>query len=334
MPAKTEAHDRLGGETAVMAMMCALAVLLSLPAEAPDADALTQAFAIYQRLLCTEGIKVVLEDLQIAKDPPDPKFTEVTLPSPTLVRSITLRCPKRIARRDCDALKAALLRYRNALTTTAAAGTGAAITLNRFSGAGQAGSVPGAVLQSAAAKGYAGELALALAAQQAAERSLAAALRRTRLDLRLNARNVQSVVKKLGSPNGLPQSIVSRLVADGATTSAAELSQTLKEALQGLPKTLVLSKVLGAAHPTAALRELNRTLTPPELAVLVRGLTNQGAVSTAAGDMLINDLRQAVTALTPEARTPAVDQFVKDAGSQVTGPAAKLLTIAGGALAG
>ena len=49
--------------------------------------------------------------------------------------------------------------------------------------------------------------------------------------------------------------------------------------------------------------------------------------------MLINDLRQAVTALTPEARKPAVDQFVKDAGSQVTGPAATLLTVAGAARA-
>jgi hypothetical protein len=70
------------------------------------------------------------------------------------------------------------------------------------------------------------------------------------------------------------------------------------------------------------------------LAVLVRGLTSQAAVSTAAGEMLINDLRHAVTALTPEARTPAIDQFVKDGGSQVTGPAATLLTVAGGALGG
>jgi hypothetical protein len=274
----------------------------------------------------------VLDNLKVIKDPPDPKFTEVTLPSATHVTSIALRCLKRIARRDCDALRAGLVRYRNALATTAAAASGVAITLERFSGAGQAGSGPGAVLQAAAEKGYAGELASALTAQQAAGRTLAAALRKTRLDKRLNARTLQSLVKKLGSPNGIPPSIVSRLVADGATSGAAELSQTLKSALQGLPKTLALSSALGAGRSTAALTELYKTLTPQELAALVRGLTSQGAVSSPAGEMLINDLRQAVTALTPEARTPAIDQFVKDAGSQVTGPAGTLLTVAGAAL--
>jgi hypothetical protein len=316
-----------------MAMICAFAILVSPAGEGASTDDMTVAFVAYLKLMCQGAITMVLGDSQIAKDPPDSKFTEVTLPSPALVRLVTLRCPKRITRRDCEALKAAVLRYRNAQTTTATAATGIAITLNRLSGAGQAGSGPGAVLQSAAAKGYAGELASALVAQQAAERTLAAALRKTRVDVRLNARNVQAVVKKLGSPNGVPPSIVSRLVADGVTSGAAELSQTLKSALQGLPKTLALSRVLGVARPTAALRELHRTLTPPELAVLVRGLTSQGAVSTAAGDMLINDLRQAVNALTPETRTPAVDQFVKDAGGQVTGPAATLLTVAGAALA-
>lgn len=284
--------------------------------------------------LCQTFIYIVLGELKIAQDPPDPKFMEVTLPAATLARSITIRCPKRVARRDCEALKAATLRYRNALATTAAAATGSGITLERYSGAAQAGSAPGAVLQAAAEKAYAGELASALAAQQAAGGTLAAVLRKTRLDVRLNARDLQSVTKKLGSPNGLPQSFVSQLVAAGLTSGAAELSQTLKSALQGLPKTLVPSSTLGGTRSTAALTQLYRTLTFPELAALVRGLTDQGGVSTAARDTLINDLRQGVTAPTPEARTPAVDQFVKDAGSQVTGPAATLLMVAGAALTG
>jgi hypothetical protein len=314
-----------------MAVVCSLAIVAPV-SEDPDAGYFEQALTNRLRAACQVMIVLVLYEKVMVEDPPDPKFTEVALPSPTLTRSIALRCPKRVARRDCEALKAALLRYRNALATATAAATGTAISLNRFSGAGQAGSAPGAVLQSAAAKAYAGELALAVAAQQAPKRTLAAVLRKMRLELRLNARDVQSVVKKLGSPNGIPPSVVSRLVADGATTSAAALSQTLKNLLQGLPKTMALTRLLGAARSTAALTKLHKTLTFPELAALVRGLTDQGAVSTAARDMLINDLRQGVTALTPEARTPAVDQFIKDAGSQVTGPAATLLTVAGAAL--
>jgi hypothetical protein len=316
-----------------MAFFCAIVLLL--PDAVDDELKFTEHKKTYTyRDLCQGAMELVLEGLKIANDPPDPNFAQVALPSPRLVRSIAIRCPKRIARRDCSALTAAFLRYRNALATTATAATGAAITLERFSGASQAGSGPGALLQAAAEKAYSGELASALAAQQAAGRTLAAALRKTRLDLRLNARALQSLTKKLGSSNGIPPSIVSQLVADGATSGAAELSQTLKSALQGLPKTLSLSSTLGAGVSTAALTELYRTLTPQELAVLVRGLTSQGAVSSAAGEMLINDLRQAVTAATPEARTPAVDQFIKDAGSQVTGPAATLLTFAGGALTG
>jgi hypothetical protein len=320
--AAAEARENLPDETRAMAVSCGLLVS---PAT-PDLRFVLR--------LCQIAIVLVLADLRIANDPPDPNFTQVALPSPTLLRSIAYRCPKRVARRDCEALKAAFLRYRNALATSAAAATGVAITLERFSGAGQAGSGAGAILQAAGEKGYAGELAAALAAQQAAGRTFAATLRKRHLDLRLNARDLQSVVKKLGSANGIPQSIVSQLVAAGVTSGAAELSQTLKSALQGLPKTLALSSTLGATRSTAALTQLYRTLTFPELAALVRGLTDQGAVSTAARDTLINDLRQGVTAPTPEARAPAVAQFVKDAGSQVTGPAATLLTVAGGALTG
>ena len=114
----------------------------------------------------------------------------------------------------------------------------------------------------------------------------------------------------------------------------ANSGKPLSAQLEGLPKTVSLTGALGAGLPTAALTQLYRTLTLPELAALVRALTGQGAVSSAAGQTLIDYLRKAALASTPEARAAALAQFVKDAGSLVTGPASKLLTVAGGALTG
>ncbi len=285
------------------------------------------------RLLCNVAIEELVAQYQVFKDPPDPGYTQVALPSPAHVGSVGVSCPKRLSRHDCAGLKADVLRYVNALATSAAAATGAATTLDRYSGADGDGADAAELLQAVAEKAYAGELAAALAAEQKAGGTLAFTLRRTHLDRRLQAPALKSLATKLGSPKGVPQSIVSRLVADGVTSDATELSQTLKSVLQGLPD-LPLSSALGAGFSNASLTTLYRTLTAPELAVLVHGLTGQGAVSSAAGDTLITDLRQAALAPTPAARAPLLARFGADAGSKVTGPAATLLTVAAEALAG
>ncbi len=280
-------------------------------------------------LLCRLMIVIVLAESKIVRDPPDPKVMEVTLPAPTLLRAVTVRCPKRVARRTCAALTAPVLSFINAVATAGAAATGAATTLERLGGAATAGSAPGAVLQSAAAKAYARELASTIAKRQAAGRILAAVLRKTRLDGPTSSRDLQAITKKLGSADGLPASFVVQLVTAGLTTGTAQLSQTLRSALQGLPKTVSLTAFLGAASSTVDLAKLNRALTLPELAALVRGLASQGALSTAARDVLIGDLRRAATAApTSPSRPAAVSQFVKDVGAQVTGAAATLLTAA------
>ena len=275
-------------------------------------------------VMCEAFMAVVVDQWNIYKDPPDPNFAQVALRSPTLVGSIVLRCPKRVTLRDCSALRSAALRFRNALSVSAAAATGAAITLNRFSGASQAKSVAGALLQAAAEKVYVGELASALAAQQSAERAFASAVRKARLDVRMDARSVQATVKKLGSPTGVRSSIVSALVGAGVTSGGAELSQTLKIVLQGVPRTLTLSSALSTGRSTLALTALYRTLTPKDLAVLIRGLVGQGAVPASFANTMLDELRAIANTPTADARKPLIAKLATDA-TALSGPAGTLL---------
>ena len=329
--AQTNVHQMVPG----VAYFCSLAL-----EQAADSNSkLVQSFTggAYGpgmlRLICNVAIEVLVAQYQIFQDPPAADYTQVVLPSPALVRSVAVSCPKRLSRHDFAALKADVLRHVNALATTAAAADGAAITLDRYSGADGDGADAPELLQAVAEKAYAGELAAALAAQQKAGGALAFLLRRTHLDTHLKTGVLQSLAKKLAAPKGVPQSVVSRLVAAGVTSDATELSQTLTSVLQGVPN-LPFSSAIGAGFSGGSLTALYRTLTAPELAVLVHGLAGQGAVSSAAGDVLITDLRQAALAPTPAARAPLLARFATDAGSKVTGPAAALLTVAAQALAG
>ncbi len=284
------------------------------------------------KLYCLMMMEAVVSEYQVFQDPPDPNYAQVALPSPALVRSVAVTCPKRLSARDCAGLKTAVLRYVNALATTAAAASGAAITVNRYSGADEDGADAQELVQAVAEKAYAGELASALAAQQKAGGALAFLLRRTHIDTVLKAGVLHAAAAKLAAPKGVAKAFVDRLVAEGLASDATDLSQTLKTVLQGVPN-VPLSSALGAGLPGASLTALYRSLTAPEVAVLVQGLAGQGAASGAASDKLIGDLRQAVAAA-PAARAPLYGQFVKDAGSQVKGPAATLLTVAGAALTG
>jgi hypothetical protein len=68
-----------------------------------------------------------------------------------------------------------------------------------------------------------------------------------------------------------------------------------------------------------------------QVALLVRGLSTQGAVTTAARDVLLTDLRQSFTATGVTLRTAALAHFVQDTAT-VPGPAGLLLKSAGQAL--
>ena len=281
-------------------------------------------------VVCLGIMAMIANEYKISQDPPDSNFTQVAVTSPTLAKALKYRCEQKVSSTGCKALAGNWLRFRNAAATTAAASTGTGISVERFGGAQQAGSAAGAVLQAAAVKAYAGELASALAAQQAAGRALAAALRANHVDVAVSG---PSLAKKLGAANGIPKAIVSQLIARGVTPSAAELRQTIRTALKQLPKSVTLAGAVGAAAPTEALTQLYRTLTLSDLTVLVEALTNQGALTVAAGQLLSNDLGDARAATSLSARTAASALFVKDT-AQFPGPAATLLGFAGRAVGG
>jgi hypothetical protein len=142
-------------------------------------------------------ITEALAEYKLYLDPPDPNFMQVTLGVASRVPQGGFRCSKTVKKGDCAAVTAALRRYLVALTANAEASRGSGVTLERYSGAVQAHSVPGALLQSAAQKAYAGLTVSTKAAQHAAGVALGLALRKAHLDRLLTRVQYQARVTKL-----------------------------------------------------------------------------------------------------------------------------------------
>jgi hypothetical protein len=277
--------------------------------------------------MCLLGIKFTADQTKIINDPPDSNFLQVVFPAP-LSSSASIRCAKRVKPASCAALRVAFGRYRSALALSEAASAGLKTSLERISAAVQAGSDDGKQIQVGAATAYAGELAAALNAEYAAGRALAAVLRSGKFDVRLDARTRQKIDQRLESPNGLPASIVSPLVASGLVADRVELSRLLKSAFGGRRTTGTLADAVSTSRSTAGLTQLWHQLTVYELAAVVRALATQGAIAHGTGDTLLNDLRAALTATTPAARTAAIALFVQHAAVAQAAPAALLTTAA------
>jgi hypothetical protein len=259
------------------------------------------------------------------KDPPDSNFMEVALGTPMAAPPGGYKCPKKAKKSDCAAVNAAFLKYRVALNANAQAVDGGATTLERFSGAVQANSVPGALFQAAAQKAYSGLIVSTMAAQQAAGTALALTLRRTHLDRRPTRSRFQANVKKLSTSKGIPRQVIQRLISGGQIGSAAELDQILKDVMASVTVPYAtLSGAFGLALPTAATAALWRSMTYKDFAVLIRGLAGQNAVPAATADALIGELRQIANTASADARKPLLATLVNDAGA-VSGPAGILL---------
>jgi hypothetical protein len=267
----------------------------------------------------------MLAEYKYYKDPPDPNFMQVALGVPVTAPPGGYKCPKKAKKSNCAAVNAAFLNYRVALNANAQAVGGGAITLERFSGAVQANSVPGALLQAAAQKAYAGLIVTTRAAQQAAGAALALTLRTTHLDRRPTKSQFQANVKKLSTSKGIPRQVIQRLISDHQIGSAADLDPILKDVMANVTMPHVtLSSAFGLALPTAATAALWRSMTFKEYAVLIRGLAGQDAVPTASASALIEELRQIANTASADARKPLLATLVKDAAA-VSGPAGILL---------
>jgi hypothetical protein len=268
-------------------------------------------------------ITEALAEYKKFKDPPDPNFMQVALVVAKPVPSGGFKCPKTVRKSDCAAVTAALRKYVAALNFNAQASWAGAITLERFSGAVEANSVPGALLQAAAQKAYAGLIVSTKAAQQAAGVGLALALRRAHLDRRQTRSQFQARVKKLSTSKGYSRQLIQRLIADKQIASAADLDAILPEIMTSVPY-LSLSRALSLAVPSSGSAALWRTTTVKDLAVLIRGLVAQNAVPAATGDTLVVELRAIANATSADARKPLIAKLATDAGA-VSGPAGILL---------
>ena len=329
--AKAAAREDLGPTTAVMAMMCGAALLTDLGLSGKDDDALFILYTLWFRLACQDGIAQVFALNAIIKDPPDPNFAQVAFPVQAAPPPIRVSCTKGVTRAICTRLTAGAVAYEKALGTTTAAAAGLVTSLNRFASATTAGSVDGRLLQAGAAKAYAGELANALNVQHQAGRALAAVLRTTRSDGGLGPASRVSVLKRLSSTRALPAWLTRATAASGAPASPSELRKALITAVTTLPKTLSVAGAVATGSPPAGFTQLQHSLTIYEFAAVVRALANQGEIAHGTSETLLADLRTALTATTPAARTAAFASFSQHAA--VTQPAAEaLLTAAANAL--
>jgi hypothetical protein len=274
---------------------------------------------------CTQLMALVVAAWQVYKDPPDPNFAQIGLPSPPAPQSFPIGCLKRLSRHDCAGLKAAFQAWSATLSATLPIAGATTVAANRFSGAVQAGSVSGTVLQAAAVKALCGELVAALAAEQKAGGSLGFLVRRLKMDIHPTAKTYAAALKKLiAAP---PKAAVATVLADGLAHNSAEVQQILAGATQGTP-VLPLSSAIGAGFPTAAFNALYHSLTAKEYAALVRGLVAQNAVGSAVGTELLDDLRGAALASSATERTPFLTKLGTAVSSKVSGPAGTLLTAA------
>jgi hypothetical protein len=280
--------------------------------------------------LCWAGVMFLIGQYTAAEDPPSADVLEVALPT-FAVPSGRFRCATNVTAARCAALNTAYARFRTALIASTTASAGMAFTMERLTGALQADSAEGRLIQAGAEKAYAGQLATALTAQATAGRALAGLLRATKLDARMDATSRRKLLAQLGSPNGQPGPVVSRVVGSGLIKSAAELSKILRTIFAGKPTPSTLASTLATPIPTAGLVQLSKQLTVYEAAAILRALANQRAITGGTRDALLDDLREVATASNGTAREAALGRFDLDVGG-VSGPAGALLAAAAQAL--
>jgi hypothetical protein len=276
-------------------------------------------------------IREALIEYGLLQDPPDPNFMQVALGVAAPLPPGGFKCPKAVRKGDCAVVAAALRKYLTALTVSAEAAGELGTTVNRFSGAVEAESLPGALLQSAARKAYVGLTVSTKAAQQAAGVALGAALRKAHLDRAPTRSRFQALVKKLSTSKGYPRQVIQRLIASKVITSAADLDAMISAVWTSPVPYVSPSRALSVPLPTSASIEYWRTTTVKDLAVLIRGLVAQKAVPAVFGDTLLNELRAVAAAPSADARKPLIAKLVTDAAA-LSGPAGILLAAGAGGL--
>jgi hypothetical protein len=220
--------------------------------------------------------------ISLLHDPPDAAYTWIPLPRPLTAPLLQPTHCRRLNARSCAALSAALARAGSATARGLSAAETLAVAADRLAGAVRDNAYGSMGLQTATMRATAGLAANAFDAASAADRALAALLRRNHLAPTIRVADERALVRTLTSPRTLA-SLVGRFVGEGLATSRAQLSQMLRSALRKQTlKPVKFTTVLNAAPKTSGLRRIYDTMTVADLARLIMGLNHQGSLRRGA----------------------------------------------------
>lgn len=266
----------------------------------------------------------------LSVDPPDPHAAEIplaqALPPPKRLMARCIHVRRRF-RPGCRSLATATLQYARDVAQVASLSEVMAVASNRYATSRQLGATKPAGGQLAALKAYSGELAVALASENAQGAKLARLVKRRHLDVRFSARELRRLRRGLTNLKGLPKWLIARLRAE--SFDPAQIRATLAKQLAGKPvRSTDLVALLRRRIPTAGLSANYQSMSLSDLAQLIDTLTTQGVLSQQLNIVFNDDLQRANLACSPAGRIAAVNQFISDAATKVSGPYSALLQVA------
>jgi hypothetical protein len=235
----------------------------------------------------------------------------------------------------CARLGAASRRYAEAGEAAGSLAEAMAVASGRLARALRAGRRPAQAqaFQMALVKAYAGELAVAWAAQERAGRALAREMRRTGTDLAVPPADAARAAEQVLAPGKLPATAVARLRRAGLGPAA--LRRALLDGLSRLGDAPVsLRDLVSQPLPGAGYAALHRSVTPAEVAALVDALAANGVLRAGVRTRLRSHLLQAARGATARARVAAARRFLADVGVDVPGRYGELVRVAAEPLAG
>jgi hypothetical protein len=252
---------------------------------------------------------------ELAKiDPADSNFNAVALPATVSLPAGRTACGNvgRSLVRRCATFLNAFHAYDISVGQQASIQAAADTTLNRSNTATAAGDQAGIELQALALGVYISEQMSADRAVSAAGRTLARAMHKAGVDIRLSSAQAAREARLLGQAK-LPSAVLRVFGKLGITK--AQLRSVFSQLLAGFkPTASRLTQTLAAPPPNVNIPASDLALTTDGFSLLVRGLVSGGGLSAAQAAGLNADATRVANASTPADRSAAVNQLKADAG--------------------
>ena len=285
-------------------------------------------YAVHKIGNCDDQVEQMTSSAIQISDPPAPAHRRVQL---LVARRAPVASPRACAtvpaaqRRLCAAALAAALKDRAARQKVASISLARATTVNRLATARSKGDERGTTIQSATLRAYAGLSAAAMAKQNRTGPRLAALLTKAGLNVTTDQATLVAAYDRIQSGSVISASLLRRLTAAGVVRGRQDASTALTATRAKLPTPTAvdLLAMLRTKQPTAAAAATNASMRSGDLAVLVRALMTQSAITAAHARPLLRVL---------DARTcRAVKVRAAVRALRVRNPAAKVLVRAGAA---